>query len=176
MSAKSAGRYAQSLIDYAIELNKLEEVKQDMELVASVCAENHGLELLLASPIIKKDQKIKVLTAVFEQSIQAVSMKFLNVVTQKNRENLIIQIAQAFIELYKAHKCIVTAEVTTASALTDEQRKAINASLQSLGKTVELKEAVDPSILGGMKVRVGDRRFDASLRKKLNELKQDISK
>jgi F-type H+-transporting ATPase subunit delta len=176
MSAKSAGRYAQSLLDYALELNKLEEVKQDMQLVSSVCAENHGLELLLASPIIKKDQKISVLTAVFEQSIQAVSMNFLTLVTKKNRERLIIQIAAAFIELYKAHKGIVTAEVTTATPLSEEQRKGIAASLESVGKTLELNEMVDPNILGGLMVRVGDRRFDASIRKKLNELKQDISK
>jgi F-type H+-transporting ATPase subunit delta len=176
MSVKSAGRYAQALIDYAIELNKLEEVKADMELVSATCAESHELELLLHSPIIKTDQKVKVLNSIFKASIQELSMKFIELVAKKKREDQIIGIARAFNELYKAHKGIITAEVTTATQLTKDQRTAFEASLKGLGKELEIHEHVDPSIIGGVQVRVGDKRFDASIRKKLNKLKQDLSK
>ena len=80
----------------------------------------------------------------------------------------------AFVELYKERMGIVTAEVTTAVALSKEARTEINSSLASVGKEIELVETVDPKVLGGLKITVGDKRIDATLRKKLNELKYDI--
>lgn len=171
---KSAGRYALALTELAIESGKLEEVKTDMELVAATIAENHELELMLHSPIIKLDKKQKALHAIFEKSIEPLSLGFIELVCAKGREAAIPAMASSFVQQYKDRKGIVTAEVTSAVALTDEQRKEVTASLASLGEQIELNERVDASILGGMKVKVGDRRVDASLRKKINELKYDI--
>lgn len=171
---KAAGRYALSLIDLASEQSKLEEVKDDMALIAATIAENRDLELMLQSPIIKSDQKQAVLTSVFEKSIQKLTLSFITMVTAKGRENLVLSMANAFLEIYKERNGIVTAHVTTAVPLSKEERDRVSKTLASLGKTVELIETVDADLIGGMKVRVGDRRIDASLRKKLNELKHDI--
>lgn len=176
MSSKAAARYAQSLIDFANEKNKLEEVKTDMETVIKVCADNRELELLLQSPIIKTDQKNKVLTSVFEKSVSDVSLKFIQLIVSKKRERMLMDMAQAFIDLYKENKGIITAHVTSAKALSDAERKEVMNQLKGAGKEVELVEHVDASLIGGLKIRVGDRRFDASIRKKLNELKHDLSK
>ena len=171
---KAAGRYALSLIELAIEMNKLDHVKGDMELIAKTIAENHGLELMLDSPIIKVDKKQQVLKAVFGSSIQEVTLNFITVVCSKGREAMLSSIVHAFINIYKERMGIVTADVTSAVALSDAQRKEVIQSLSGLGATIDLVEHVDPTILGGLKVRVGDQRFDASLRRKLNHLKYDI--
>jgi F-type H+-transporting ATPase subunit delta len=171
---KAAGRYAQSLLDLAQEQGVLEAVKDDMEMVSLTISQNRDLQLLLQSPIIKVDQKQKVLTSIFGKNAQALTMQFLAMACSKGREYMLPAILEAGIEQYKERKGIVTAEVTSAVALSDDQRKEVSASLAGLGQHIELKEKVDPNILGGLKVRVADRRVDASFRKKLNELKYDI--
>ena len=172
---KSAIRYAQSLLSLSIEKGVLEEAKADMVLVRSVCAENHELELMLQSPIIKPEKKQSVLKAVFENSVSDLSLQFIHLVTEKGRERLLPHIATSFIELYKTHKGIVTVQVTSALTLSQAQKDAIAADLKING-TIELVEKVDPKILGGMIIQIGDKRFDASIAKKIHDLKFDISK
>ncbi|MEQ9188589.1 MAG: ATP synthase F1 subunit delta [Cryomorphaceae bacterium] len=171
---KSAGRYALALIELASEQNKLEQVKQDMELISATIAENHGLELLLQSPIIKVDKKQAVLKAVFGAHVQDMTMGFVALVCAKGREALLPVVVNAYIAIYQERMGIVTADVTSAVALTDAQRKEVADVLASLSEKIELIEHIDPKILGGLKVRIGDQRIDASYRKKLNELKYDI--
>ncbi len=171
---KSAGRYALALIELATEQNKLEQVKQDMELISATIAENHGLELLLQSPIVKVDKKQTVLKAVFGKYVQDLTMGFVTLVCAKGREALLPTVVNAYIEIYKERMGIVTADVTSAVALSDAQRKEVAGVLASLSDKIELIEHVDANILGGLKVRVGDQRVDASYRKKLNDLKYDI--
>lgn len=176
MNAKASGRYAKSLLDLAREQNQTEAVKADMDIVIKICAESHELELLLQSPIIKVDQKYKALTSIFEKGLTEMSLKFIQLITRKRRERLLPEIASAFVELYKKEKGIVTAHVTSAVALSDAERKSVAEALKGIGKEVEVVQHIDAALIGGLKVRVGDRRFDASIQKKLNELKQDISK
>lgn len=172
---KSAIRYAQSLLSLSIERGILEEAKADMTLVRTVCAENRDLELMLQSPIIKTEKKQSVLKAVFEKSVSALTLDFISLITSKGRERLIPHIAASFIELYKTHKGIVTVNVTSAVALTEAQKTDVAKDLNLAG-TVELVEIVDPSILGGMIIKIGDMRFDASISRKIHDLKFDISK
>lgn len=173
--SKSAIRYAQSLLSLSIEKGVLEATKTDMDLVHSVCAENHELELLLQSPIIKSDKKQAVLGAIFEKSVSELSLQFIKLITTKGRERLIPTIAAAFVELYKENKGIVTVNVTSAVALSQAQKDELIKSL-SLQGNVELKERIDANILGGMIITIGDKRFDASIAKKVHDLKFEISK
>lgn len=175
-ASKAASRYANSLIQLAQEQGSLEEVKADMEAIAQAIAESHELDLMLQSPIIKSDAKQKVLSGIFGKSISKLSMQFVTLVAAKGREGILMQIAHAFIDAYKDLKGIVTAQVTSASALSADQREALKQSLASTGRTIELTEVVDPSIIGGLKIKVDDQRIDASVRRKLNDLKVDISK
>jgi F-type H+-transporting ATPase subunit delta len=172
---KSAIRYAQSLLSLSIEKGVLEEAKADMTLVSTVCEQNHDLELMLQSPIIKTEKKQSVLKSVFENSVSALTLDFIALITSKGRERLIPNIAASFIELYKTNKGIVTVYVTSAVALTETQKTDVAKDLNLTG-TVELVEIVDPSILGGMIIKIGDMRFDASISRKIHDLKFDISK
>lgn len=176
MSSKSAARYAQSLLDYAIELNLLDQVKQDMQLISTTCAENRELELMLHSPVIKTDKKVSVFKAVFGKFIQEVTLKFLIIVTEKKREIQLLPIVKAFLSLYNLHNGIVAVQVTSAKPLTAQDQNEIVAALKGVNGKLEIESRVDPKILGGLQVRIGDQRIDASIRKKLSELKQELSK
>ncbi|MBT3646983.1 MAG: ATP synthase F1 subunit delta [Flavobacteriales bacterium] len=175
-AGKAAGRYAQALLDLSLEQNQLDAVMNDMVVVSQACAENRDLELMLQSPIIKADKKRAVMEGVFATAISELSMSFIRLITDKGREGMLLGISTSFLALYKEHKGIVQAAITSAVALTQEQRESLKKSLAGLGNEVEITESVEPSILGGLKITVGDQRIDASVQRKLNDLKIDLSK
>ena len=174
--SKAAGRYTQALLDLALEQKNLDAIKDDMMVVTQICAESRDLELMLQSPIIKADKKSAVLNGVFGKNVSDLSMGFITLITQKGREAIIPAIANAFLALYKEHKGIVQADITTAVELSKEQRESLKKTLAGLGNEIEINEIVDPSIIGGLKINVGDQRVDASVQRKLNDLKIDLSK
>jgi len=175
-SSKAAGRYALSLLQLSTEKGLLEAVKSDMALIATTIESNPELELMLHSPVIKQDAKQKVMEKVFSSHVNSLTLQFVALLTTKGREGMLGQIALAFVEIYNEQKGIVIAQVTTASPMTKDQRESAKNSLKTLGKTIEIKETIDPTILGGIKIKVGDLRIDASIRMKLNDLKADITK
>lgn len=176
-NSKASKRYAEALLSLAFEKNALEEVKADMDLVKATCSESHELDLLLHSPIIKADKKMSVLVSVFQNNISELSLSFLKLLAQKGREMLIIQIADAFKEAYRAHKGIVSVEVTSARPLSTDERKEIQAKFSASGyNQIELKEAVDASLIGGLKVRLGDRLIDFTILKQLHNLEKQVNK
>jgi len=175
-STKAAGRYAQSLLDLSVESGELESVKADMELIRNTIEGSYDLELMLESPVIKPDAKQAVLNNLFSTRISKLSLRFVLLITAKGRESILGPISQAFLDQYRAHKGIVIARVVSASALTTDAKKALITNLSLSGNTIELIEKIDPSLLGGLRVKVGDQLIDASIRRKLNDLKSDISK
>lgn len=175
-STKAAGRYAQSLLALSLESNELEKVKADMVLIRSTIEENIDLGIMLDSPIIKRDTKQAVLNKIFSAHISTLSLRFIMLITSKGRESILGSISQAFIEQYRTYKGIIMAEVVSASPLTVDARKELIVGLASTDRTIELSEKLDPNLLGGLRVKVGDQLIDASIRRKLNDLKSDISK
>ena len=174
---KVASRYAKSLLDLAIEQNSLEEAYADMRLVLNAVEENRDLELLLLSPIVKTDKKLAILDKVFAGQLHKVTAEFLKIITRKKREYLIGDIAQSFVLKYKAHKGILTAEVTTAVPLDDLLRSKVEAIVKKLNhREIELIEKVDPELVGGLVLRVGDKQVDASVSRMINDLKLSFSK
>ena len=101
-------------------------------------------------------------------------MTFIDIIVRKKRENYLEAIAEDFVRQYKAHKNILTAVVTSASGLDDKAKKAVAELVKVKGSEVELLEKTDPSIIGGLIVRVGDKQVDASIQRKLNDLKQEF--
>lgn len=174
---KVATRYAKSLLDLAIEQDKLDSTFQDMSKVNDVIDSNRDMQLLLASPIVKTDKKHSIIEAVFGSELGELSMAFIRLITSRRREYLLEGIAAAFLTQYKVHKNILVAEITSVIPLDETLR----AQLKGLFKDVdfselEMTEKVDPSLIGGFVVRVGDQQIDASLSQRIGELKQEFSK
>jgi F-type H+-transporting ATPase subunit delta len=172
--ATDAGqRYAQSLFELTIEGGNLTKVESDLKSLTVMAADSVDLRRLLTSPAFGAEDKAKGLTAVAKKAgFQPLTVKFLGLVAANGRAGDLLGAVTAFSALSARHRGVVSAEVISAAELTPAQMKGVQAALASaLGKTPELSTRIDPSILGGVKVRVGSRLFDASLRSKLDSLK-----
>lgn len=169
-------RYAKSLLTLAEEQNQLDVCKADMETIVATCKESKELSLLLKSPIVKADKKLAILNEVFT-GLGQLSTAFINIITNKKREVLLEEIAERFLSVYKAHKGIETAVVTTALPLDEGLRASIQSYVQKQGQgQVELTEKVDEKLIGGAIIRMGDRQLDASVLRQINDLKQTFNK
>ena len=170
-------RYAKALFQLAVEKDILEQSYQDMVLLDAVCSKSKELSLLLKSPIVKTDKKLKILEEIFGSKINKASMSFINIITTKKREGLLSLIANSFILLYKTHNKIETATVISATPLDEELRvEVINFIKKNGDKKVELTEKIDESIIGGAIIRMGDKQLDASVSRKISELRQIFNK
>lgn len=174
-SSQAAERYAKSLIDLAKEQGAMEDIKSDMEGILLTIDGSQDLAMMLQSPIIKPDAKTRVLEALFGKTAHKISLSFLKLITSKGREAILDQIAEAYLRLYRIEKGIVRAEVISAKPLTDDVRNSLKKALANTGASIELSERVDPAILGGLRVKVGDQLIDASVRRKLNELRIELT-
>jgi F-type H+-transporting ATPase subunit delta len=166
-------RYAQALFDLALETNALDAVESDLKGLKAAREESADLRRLLASPAFSAEDKAKALRAVAEKGgAHPTTIKFLGLLAGNSRAGSLNAVINDFLRLSAKHRGVVSAEVTSAQKLTAAQEKGVKAALrQALGKDPEITTRVDPSLLGGLKVRVGSRLFDASLRSKLDSLK-----
>jgi F-type H+-transporting ATPase subunit delta len=164
--------YAKSLLELAEEKGELEEVNKDMSLFVEVAQANNQFQNMLKNPIISHDKKQAVLDTIFKGRVSDMSLAMFRIITHKNREAFLYDIAKEFTSQYKAFKGISTAEVTTTYPLTQDQKNTfINMVAKKENKKVELLEKVDESILGGFVLKVGDIQVDESIKSKLHRLK-----
>lgn len=169
---KAARRYAKSLLDFAESEKILAEVAADMQVVQAACKENADLVKFLKSPLIKADKKTAVLDKIFSGKIGKVTEKFVKIIVRKRREIILPEIAAAFEALYREQQGIVLAEVTTAIALDEALRAKINALVKNTHDKVELKEHVNPDIIGGIVIKIGDAQYDDSILSRIAEIKR----
>jgi F-type H+-transporting ATPase subunit delta len=160
-----AARYAKSLIDLSIEKGQLEEVYADMQWLQSVCKSNRDFVTLLKSPVITGDKKIKIVDAVAGGKLSSLTTAFNTLLIKKTRENVLPEIATAFINQYKEYKHIHTIKLTTASAISEEVKNAIVAQVKKTGgyENIELEEKVDKDIIGGFILQIDDKLIDTSI-------------
>ena len=168
-----AGRYATALFELALETNSVEQVQSDLKAFDALVAANPDLTRLVRSPVFSAEDRAKALVAILEKAgIKGVAANFLRVVAANRRLFAVAEIIRGFNRLVAAHKGEVTAQVTVAEQLNDARMNEIRDALKQVtGKDVQIDVDVDPSIIGGIKVKVGSRMVDASLRTKLNSIK-----
>jgi len=166
-------RYAQALFELAKSQGDAGAVEADLKSLKAMRAESDDLRTLIGSPAFDAAAKGKGLAAVAEAAgFSGTTKKFLGLVAANRRASALPDMIRAFEKLAAEDRGAVSAEVTTALPLTEAQAKALAASLRTaLGKDPEIETRVDPAILGGIKVRVGSRLYDASLKSRLDSLK-----
>ncbi len=171
-------RYAQALFDLAVERRLLDAVEIDLDTLAAIVRESQDLRRLIASPRFTAEDKAKGFAAVAARAqLGELTTKFLGLLAANRRASALLQIIVAFKRLAAARRGLVAAQVVTAVALTDAQTAALASALrQALGKEPQIEARVDPAILGGIKVRVGSRLYDASLKSKLDSLKYALKR
>lgn len=176
-SVKIASRYAKSLLLLAQEKSLVEEIAADMKHLQAVGAESRDFRLLLKSPVVKKDKKVSILNTLFQTSFQEATMLFLNLITRKNREDVLLEIAESYMSQYRAMKGIKEAFVTTATELSDAQRATVEKSLRDWAQSeVSVTYTVNPDIIAGIVLRLEDQQYNGSVAAKLAGLKHEFSK
>lgn len=171
-----AYRYAKSILDLAQEQNVLDQVVEDMQLIQTTTRNSPELAQLLRSPIVKADKKNDILKAIFNSRLSKLSQAFIQLITNKGREGFLPQIAAAFIDQYREMKRIRIGTLITAAPASDSLKQALKAKAEAAlpGYTVELEAKVDPSIIGGFILEIGDRSVDASVRRDLGEVRKQF--
>ena len=173
MTSGVAGRYASALFDLAREQNELDKVDQDLSKVQAMLDQSGDLKRLVNSPAFAAEDQQRALKAVMDwASVGATTSNFLSVVARNRRLFAAEDMIKGFRQQLALHRGEMAAEVQSAMPLNDEQLAALKETLKSsFGKDVRLNTKVDPSLLGGLVVKVGSRMFDSSLRTKLMNLK-----
>lgn len=173
-----AHRYAKPLLELAEKQKSLEKVKEDMLYLAELCQENREFSLMLKSPIIPHQKKATILRAIFGKKSNALTLQFLDLITQKNREKVLSDVAKEFINLYEVKMGLQAATVTSSIALDPTEKKLVEKLVDKIsGKKAHLKEKVNPELIGGYILRLGeDQQIDDSVAGKLRELKNRFHK
>jgi F-type H+-transporting ATPase subunit delta len=168
-----SGRYATALFELARDENAVDTVLADLDRFNALLAESADLKRLVRSPVFSADTQMKALSAVLEKAeISGVSANFLKVLTANRRLFAVADVIRAFRALVAKFKGEATADVTVAEALSEANLDTLKVALKQVtGKDVTLNVKVDPSIIGGLVVKLGSRMVDSSLRTKLNSIK-----
>jgi len=169
-------RYALSLYEVAKDAKKDELFLSELTAVCEIFAQNPDFLKVLSTPSIALEEKQTVLKNVFAERMEPFLLNFLMLITEKNRIGLVSDMCEAYKEMYYlengiAEVCAVTAQ-PMSEALTEKLRQKM---CKVTGKKVVLKTAVDPTLLGGIVVKVDNKQFDTSLRTRLSEMAQQLS-
>ena len=177
MSVKRiASRYAKSLLDLSNESKNLDTVFKDMQSLQEA-VKNRDLYLMLKSPIINAKKKKDIVQKIFGAGFDKMTMGFMNIIITKGRESYLPEIANEFVEQYNDLKSISTAILTSATPLSADALASIKAKLLAsniTNESVEIATKVDPNILGGFIIEIGDKLYDASVAHKLETLKKQF--
>ena len=174
MMASVAGRYASALFDLASDEKQLAGVEQDVEQVQRLLDESPDLLRMVRSPVFSADEQGQAIAAIAAKAgIGPLTANFLKLLARNRRLFVLVEIIKNFRAIAARHRGETEAEVTSAQALTEAQLAALTDTLAATagGKKVRIHTKVDPSILGGLVVKMGSRMIDSSIRTKLNSLR-----
>ena len=173
---KLSYRYAKALFDFAKECDKVHEVYEAILMFSNTLRENRELQLFLRNPVVEPKQKHAIFESIFIGSLNDITYKFLEVLLKQRREPALDTICQEFVKLFNIENNIREVLITTAQPLSDVLRSKILALLTEQTKsTINLKELIDPEIVGGFIIQMNDHYIDHSVISKINKLKQEFS-
>jgi F-type H+-transporting ATPase subunit delta len=177
MGSKAAIRYAKAVLKQATDTNVAENVFDDMQSVNTTINGSNELRLVLKSPVVKLNDKKEALLKIFAKQSSA-TKSLINVLVSNKRIDQLGGVASSYIDLYNESKGVKVAKVTTAVALTSELEEKVLGKVKELtgSNLVTLENEIDPSILGGFILRVGDLQYDASIADQLDNIKREFSK
>ncbi len=172
-----ATRYAKSLIDLAVEQNALEQTLTDVQLIDATVKGSRELAGILRSPIIKADKKEAIISAVFGSRLSPVTSSFVKLLTSKGREATLPEIATAFIQQYRLMNHISEVRLVTAAPVSEEVKESIRQKVAAAmpGQKIELSTKVQPELIGGFVLEIGDKLVDASIKRDLADIRKQFT-
>ncbi|MEZ4703019.1 MAG: F0F1 ATP synthase subunit delta [Rhodothermales bacterium] len=175
MSQTIARRYARALYELAEQKQCVDRVDEDVAMILESLHGSPELTRFLADPILNADKKGDVIKKLFATRLQDVTLSFLVLLVEKRREYLLSDVARSYHALRDEHMNVVRAEARVAIALSEAEEQTLARAIEKLtGQTVRLETRIDPSIIGGVVVRVGDTVYDRSVLNQLSRLKDQL--
>lgn len=173
--SRAAIRYSKAILELSSQNGNSQEVFNEMKNVLKTLQGSKELQLMLKSPVVKQDDKRAVLKEVFKDNTEVIS-SLMDILIDNKRGGLLIDVAKNHISLYNASVNAVEAVVTTAVQLDEALEQKVLSKVKELtGATqVTLTNKVDPAILGGFVLRVGDTQYDASIANNFEELRKEF--
>jgi len=173
--SKISVRYSRALFQSALEKKIIDKINGDMKLIQEICRYPEVSEIL-KSPVIIPSRKAKVLHALFGTDMDPLTSSMIDLVVKNGRENYLPAIARVFIHETMKFNGVTESHLTTAVEVSPEIKKQISDLIADLFKTkIELKESVDPDIIGGFILRIDDSYIDASIRSKLRKIRKELT-
>lgn len=170
-----ARRYASALFRAALNAQQLPRVSEDLQQLRQSLQTIDALRTFLYNPLIPRDRKRQRVAELFANELQPFTVRLLELVIEKRREPLLEAICEEFERLHEAHEGIVRATIYSAVPLTESEQQALLQQLQQrTGKQIIPTFEVDPSLIGGVRVKLGDYQIDGSLRGALERLHEHI--
>lgn len=168
-------RYAEAFYNIAEEHNKIDEYQQELELVVKTIEEMENLREYMDHFLIPVDAKKEVISKIFADNISVMTLNFLHMIIDKRREAYLDFIVEEYQELTDIYHNISKAELISAQEVPEDAVQDLVEKLSiSTGKIVQLKQTIDPLLIGGIKIRIGDQIIDATVAKKLEMLKTQL--
>ncbi|NQW42633.1 MAG: ATP synthase F1 subunit delta [Bacteroidetes bacterium] len=173
---KIANRYAQALIQQATTDNKLSVVAQDIQVLFDTISNSKDLKNVLQNPIINGVQKLDALTSIFK-NFNPLSSGLINLVCNKNRENILLDIADAFLNAYRTQQGIQKVTIESAVALDSKTVDSIKQFVKEKtgANEIEVHTSINTTVIGGMIIKYGDNLLDTSIAAKLRNLKKELN-
>jgi ATP synthase, F1 delta subunit len=170
-----ARRYAKAFFEFSQEMDKVEEVYEDIHLINRVFLENKDFRLAICSPIIRVDKKIAIMDAIFKSQVHSIALQYLELILKKRRECDIDLICHEYEKLYKKSKNIVTLYIQSIETLKKEVVEAIREKIKNhLGKEIDIIEQINPGLIGGIRLQFDDYLLDASVKGHINKLRKEL--
>lgn len=176
-SLRASTRYAKALLDLSREREMMDVVKTDSDLLLVAIGESRDFRNFLKSAILKPEQKEKTFAAVFSNQLSEITLLFVNLLIKHGREGHLEEVFEKYIAQYLKENKIVRAQISSSSPLLKEQKDRL-LSLLNFGETssILLDEKIDPELIGGFILRVGDQQINASASEALSQLEQEFNK
>ncbi|MDK2917557.1 MAG: F-type H+-transporting ATPase subunit delta [Candidatus Petromonas sp.] len=169
--------YSEALFEVALEENKTDLFLDELQFVVDTFKMYPDFYELFKSPLIKVDEKKKIISEIFGDKLSDEMNNFLKIILDKRRGYYIEQIKWEFEKMVNHHKGIIKAVAVTAVPLSDEEKMSLQEKLSNVtGKNIKLTNEIDQNLLGGVLVRIGDKVIDGSIKGRLEEMKESLSK
>lgn len=167
--------YGDALFQSALEENKLDEIKTQLNTLAAAFQAESAFLSMMDSPAMDAGDKQKILEETFAEKVEKILYNFLRILSDKRRMGLFLPIVEQFGTLYRQHIGLLEVEAVTAVAMSENQKQKLQEKLSKLtGKQILLRNSVDASIIGGVILKYNNQEIDGSVREKLSALRHQI--
>jgi F-type H+-transporting ATPase subunit delta len=172
MSVKLIYRYSNSLYEAAVAANNVSKVAQDCEGILALIEEAKELRVLFSSPVISKEKKMEIISSLFSKNVEKLTINFLNLVIVKRRESLVREFFQSFLKIKDEKEGIIKPVFTSAFELEDDEKMKYKNYIDILTKkNSQPTFEVNPGLIGGFTINVGDSMIDGSVKRQLELMK-----